>query len=145
MRKAAFLTILMAFLLGGAADPGAQQQPMPPSRIGDRLAGTSWQAQSLLGDAVGEPMAATLDFLPGDQVRGQAGCKRFVGPYATRDDKITIGPIRTSLEDCSGPAAALAQRVLEALQKAERVELGQDSLVLHQRLREPSRFVPRAP
>lgn len=147
MRKAGFFTaVLVTTLFGGAAGLMAQQQPSPspPPRIGDRLIGTSWQAESLRGEAVAEPAAATVDFLPGDHVRGQAGCKRFVAPFATRADKITIGPIRTSLGACDGAEAGLEGRMVEALEKAERVELGEGVLVLHDAGGEPSRFVPRA-
>ncbi|MEK0082903.1 META domain-containing protein [Benzoatithermus flavus] len=145
MRKAALLSTLTVLLFAGAAGAKAQQEPSAPYRIGDKLAGTRWQAQSLRGGAVTDPASATIDFLPDDQVRGQAGCKRFVGPYATRDDKITIGPIRMSLGDCRGSEAALEERMIEALEKAERVELGGDRLILHDRQGEPSRFAPRRP
>jgi heat shock protein HslJ len=146
MRKAALLLSLTVLLGGGAPGLRAQQEqapPKPPYMIGDQLIGTRWQAESLRGDKVADPARATLDFLPGDQVRGQAGCKRFVGPFATRDDRINIGPVRTSLDTCRGPDASLEERVIEALQRSERVELGEDVLVLHDQGAPPSRFVPR--
>jgi heat shock protein HslJ len=143
MRKPILYLVVAALALGGTAAM-AQDQPSarPPDRLSDRLIGTGWQAQSLLGEEVANPAAATLEFLPGDQVRGEAGCNQFVGPFATRSDRIVFGPLRVSRLRCEGAGAAAQQQMLEALQKGGQVELQDDSLVLHATSGAPSRFVP---
>ena len=91
LRPIPAMALAMALLTAPAA-----AQVQTPSRVGDRLVGSKWQAQSLQGEPVENPAGATIDFLPGDQVRGQAGCGRFVGPFSTRMDRIVIGPLRPS-------------------------------------------------
>jgi heat shock protein HslJ len=126
----------------------AQEQPPPrrqaPPRIGDDLVGTSWQAETLLGEKVADPLQATIDFLPGDHVRGQIACNRFVGPFATRAKHITIGPVRVSRLRC-GEGAALQKTLVDVLHYAQRAELSEDRLELIGSHGAPSRFVRRTP
>jgi heat shock protein HslJ len=167
MRKASRLPVLVlcaAALLGAAPAPG-QQQPAqeapppadgapsealpkakpvkPPPRVGDELVGTRWRAETLAGAPVPDPALATIDFLPGDHVRGQAGCNRFVGPFASRARHITIGWLRQSRLKCPPEEAALQRRVIATLHVVERAELGEDKLTLYGPDGEASRFVPR--
>jgi heat shock protein HslJ len=143
MRKPILSLVLAALALGGTAATAQDQPPARPAELlSDRLIGTGWQARSLLGEAVADPAAATLEFLPGDQVRGEAGCNQFVGPFATRSERIVFGPLRVSLLRCEGAGASTQQQMLEALQKGGQVELQDDSLVLHATSGGESRFVP---
>ena len=124
MRKARLPALLLTALVLTACSAGAQTQAKrpagPPPRIGDELVGTRWQAQSIDGQPVPDPALMTIDFLPGgDQVRGQAGCNRFVGPFASRADKVTLGILRQSRLPCrhgrDGPAAAADRHAARAL------------------------------
>ena len=125
------MRLIIALLAGLLALPGAARAENTPSwRIGDDLAGTRWQAQSLKGMPVAEPGSVTLEFIPGDQVRGQAACNRFVGPYASRDDRINLGPLRLSRLDCGPEGNELAQNVLVELRRANKVVLTKDRLEL---------------
>jgi heat shock protein HslJ len=162
MRKASRFPALIfcaAALLGAAPAPGQQQQAQqpappageaeppkpvqPPPRVGDELVGTRWQAETLAGAPVPDPALVTIDFLPGDHVRGQAGCNRFVGPFASRARHITIGWLRQSRLKCPPEEAALQRRVVATLHEVERAELGEDTLTLYGPDGEESRFVPR--
>ena len=163
MRKASRFPVLIfcaAMLLGAAPAPGQQQaqEPAPPAgeaappegkpvqpppRVGDELVGTRWQAETLAGAPVPDPAQVTIDFLPGDHVRGQAGCNRFVGPFASRARHITIGWLRQSRLRCPPEEAALQRRVVATLHEVERAELGEDTLTLYGPDGEESRFVPR--
>lgn len=131
----------LCLLLPAAAT--AQQGGRAPPRIGDALVGSRWQAVSLRGIPVAEPSQATLDFLPGAHVRGQVACNRFVAPFASRADRITIGPVRVSRLRC--PDATLQQTMVDALHYAERAVLTREQQALE--LFEPdgavSRFEPR--
>jgi heat shock protein HslJ len=154
------LALCAAALLGAAPAPGQQparpaQEPAPPEaapegkpvqpppRVGDELVGTRWRADTLAGAPVADPALVTIDFLPGDHVRGQAGCNRFVGPFASRARRITIGWLRQSRLKCPPEEAALQRRVIATLHVAERAELGEDTLTLYGPAGEASRFVPR--
>lgn len=143
MRFSSTMMPALALALAVLAGPAAAQG-QAPSRIGDRLVGTKWQAQTLQGEPVANPAGATLDFLPGDQVQGRAGCGRFEGPFATRMDRIVIGPLRTSSDPC-GPQEVLQQlQFTGVLKRAERAVLQNDALLLYSAGKpEPSRFVPR--
>lgn len=142
MRLGRLTTLAMALALGTAS---AAAQPTGDWKIGDRLIGTSWQAATIGGSAVDDPKAATLEFIPGDHVRGQAGCNRFVGPFASRQDKITMGPLRTTKTACPAAEAAVAEKLIWTLHRVQRVEVSEQLLVLHGGAgSEPSRFVPAA-
>lgn len=135
---------LLAALLSAAGPAAAQRQRDAPPRVGDALIGSRWQAVTLRGDAVDDPSRATLDFLPGDHVRGAVACNRFVAPFASRADRITIGPIRVSRLRC--PDAALQATMVDTLHRAERAILTEEPRALE--LVGPggavSRFEPRA-
>ena len=121
---------LLVLLLAVAHAPSAQaQQTRDRWRIGDDLVGTRWQARSIKGVPVADPSRATLEFLPGDHVRGQAGCNRYVGPFATRSDRITLGPLRLSRLDCDDQTS-LAKELITELQRANRVLLSPERLEL---------------
>ena len=139
---------LMALALAMPPPAAAQEQQSPrrapPPRIGDELIGTSWQAETLLGEPVADPGHATIDFLPGDHVRGQAACNRYVAPFASRARHITIGPVRVSRLSC-GEGAGLQKTLIDVLHYAQRAELSQDRLELFGSNGTSSRFVRRAP
>lgn len=130
-----------------AQDPPPRREP--PPRIGDALIGTRWQALTLRGEKVADPTQVTIDFLPGDHVRGQVACNRFVAPFASRANRITIGPIRISRLRCA-EGAALQKTLVDTLHKAEQAALsederGHDQLELVGPDGTISRFVRRVP
>jgi heat shock protein HslJ len=133
------------FLLLLAVPVLAQEQPAPDAprwRIGDDLVGTSWRAETIRGEPVADPSTATIDFLPGDHVRGQVACNRYVGPFASRADRVTFGPLRVSRLKC-GSAAPLQMTFLDMLQRASRAVLVEDRLELQPVQGPSSRFVRR--
>jgi heat shock protein HslJ len=140
---AALCLLPLATVLTAAATAVAQQKREAPPRVGEALIGSRWQAVTLSGAPVADPSRATLDFLPGDHVRGQVACNRFVAPFASRADRITIGPIRVSRLRC--PDAALQQTVVDTLHEAERAVLAKEprALELFGPSGAVSRFVPR--
>lgn len=137
-RRAAALGLALVAL----ALPALAQTP--PPRIGDALVGSRWAAEILDGEPVARPAEATIDFLRGDHVRGQLGCNRFVGPFATRADKIVFGPLRTTRSACPAAGAAQADRFLRVLQRGGRVDFADDALTITPTGGAPSRFVRRA-
>ena len=86
----------------------------------------------------------TIDFLkPGDQVRGQAGCNRFVGPFASRGDKVTMGILRQSRNACPPEQAAMQQTFIDMLHAAWRAELNGNTLTFYGRQGEQITLTPR--
>lgn len=117
-----------------------------PPRIGERLAQTRWRAESLRGRPVAKGgTAQTLEFLEDGFVRGETGCNRFVGPFATRADKAVLGPLSLTRRACAPPALAQQEAAfVETLERTERAELREKDqvLLLHSSLSaQPSRFV----
>ena len=148
MRKASLPAVLLGVLTIAACSAGAQTQAKrpagPPPRISDQLTGTSWQAESLAGQPVPDPAMMTIDFLPGgDQVRGQAGCNRYTGPFASRGDKVTLGILRQSRQPCTAAETAQQQQLIDMLHRAWRAEIADGVLVLYDRQGQEIRFIKR--
>jgi heat shock protein HslJ len=126
---------------GGAVSPGLKGPP----RIGDELVLTSWQAQTVTGAPVIAKSGLILEFLEDGFVRGDTGCNRFVGPFATRADRVTLGPLSTTRNDCA--LASLGRQevaYINALQDAQRMQLeekGAVLLVFSKGAKQPSRFL----
>jgi heat shock protein HslJ len=124
--------LLLALLAVADPSPAARAQQVDGAarwRVGDELVGTRWRAQTIKGVPVADPSQATIEFLPGDHVRGQAACNRYVGPFATRSDRITLGPLRVSRLDCGDQTPLLVALITE-LRRANRVVLSPDRLEL---------------
>ena len=127
-------------LLPAAAQAGAG---VPPPRIGDELKGTSWQAKSVNGRTVADPATMTIEFLPGgDQVRGQAGCNRYVGPFASRADKVTLGILPQSRTRCPPEQAAAQKELIDLLHAAWQATIANGTLTFTSRQGEQISFVP---
>ena len=134
---------LFAFVLG-AAPCNAQSGTPSKVRVGEELEGTSWQAESIDGKPVSDPAAMVIEFLKGgDQVRGQAGCNRFVGPFASRGDKVTIGILRQSRDKCAPEQAAMQQAFIDMLHAAWRTEVSVDTLTFYGRQGQQITLTPR--
>jgi heat shock protein HslJ len=144
MRLARLSPLLLVVALADGSCAWAQTRPVtPPPRIGDKLIGTKWQAQAIDGRAVATPADMTIDFLQGDHVRGQAGCNRFVGPFASRGDRITLGILRQSRQKCDATQQAEQQQLIDLLHGATLAKVANDTLILTGRHGEEITFVPR--
>jgi META domain len=133
----------IAVWLSPAGIAALAQEPRPPGttsqvssgprggwRIGSDLAGTRWRLEELGGRRLEPATAPTLEFLRDLQVRGSTGCRRYVGPFASRADKGVFGPLRTSEEACEPALEGQEAIYLERLQSAWRMRLEEESQVL---------------
>jgi heat shock protein HslJ len=132
------IALISVIFLGSLAAPlsvaVAQSSRPNPARVGDELEGTSWQAVAIDGRPVGNPAEMTIDFLKGgDSVRGQAGCNRFTGPFASRGDKVTMGILRQSRSECPPEQAAAQQAFIDMLHAAYRTEVDGHTLTFYSR------------
>ncbi len=89
------------------------------------LSGSSWEATVFNNGkqaAVGllEGTTLTASFGEDGNISGSAGCNNFSGPYTTDGNKITIGPLASTMMACEGPAEIMEQEAqyLAALQSA---------------------------
>jgi heat shock protein HslJ len=133
--RIAVIGVFVSLVVALSATAAVAQSSRPnPSRVGDELEGTSWQAVAIDGKAVADPAAMTIEFLKGgDQVRGQAGCNRFVGPFASRGDKVTMGILRQSRSDCPPDQAQAQQAFIAMLHAAYRTEIDGRTLTFYSR------------
>jgi heat shock protein HslJ len=144
MRTAVVGVLVLSMLTLGSGAAVAQTTQGIRLHLGDELAGTSWQAETIDGKPVADPSAMTIDFLKGgDQVRGQAGCNRFVGPFASRGDKVTMGILRQSRDTCPPEQAAMQQAFIDMLHAAYRTELSVGSLTFYGRQGQAITLTPR--
>ena len=123
-------SILIAVLAAPLPAP-AQQGKGPRERIGDRLQGTSWKVDTIDGKAVADPSQMTVKFAPeGDQVSGTAGCNQYVGPFASRGDKVTMGILRQTLAPCTPEQTAMQKALIDMLHAAYQASVADGVLTL---------------
>ena len=130
MRKASTPALLVSLLLLAACSAGARSNHAgrarrPPPRVGDKLTGTNWQAVSMDGQPVANPARDDVHFLPGRSgLAVRPAATAIVGPFASRDDKITLGILRQSRLPCDRRETAQQQQLIYLLHRAWRTELG---------------------
>jgi heat shock protein HslJ len=125
MKKTAFFVIVCATLLGLMLSACSTAQS---------LDGTSWamtsyrDSQGNLSEILPDTIA-TADF-QADQVSGNVSCNNYSGAYQTNGNKITIGPLATTLRECVGPDGIMEQEAafLMAMEAAAQFEIKGDSL-----------------
>ena len=135
----AFCLPLIAALAGCAAGGTAPFTPVP-------LWGSEWRLQELGGQVAMAQPAATLAFPQPGQVAGHGSCNRFFGTVEIDRDRIRFGPIGATKMACMGGASQQEMRYLGALQKAQRYEVKDGSLLIHvEGMDQPLRFSRSAP
>jgi heat shock protein HslJ len=125
MKKTAFFVILCATLLGTI---------LSACSTAESLDGTSWamtsyrDSQGNLTEILPETIV-TADF-QADQVSGNVTCNNYSGTYQTNGNKITIGPLATTLRECVGPDGIMQQEsaFLSAMEAAAQYEIKGDTL-----------------
>ena len=88
------------------------------------LSGSSWRLEELAGTPAVSGVEATLEFIEGDRVSGNASCNRFTGSVKVSGSSITIGPLAATRMACMSDAANDQEAAyLRALNEAERFVL----------------------
>ena len=102
--------------------------PPAPSNA-PALSGSSWRLEDLAGTPAVSGVDATIDFIAGDRVSGNASCNRFSGTVKVSGASIAFGPLASTRMACmSEPANAQETAYLKALNEAERFVLEGTSL-----------------
>lgn len=119
MRQRMFAASILVAALAVPLAAMGQQGKGPRPRIGDRLQGTHWKVASIDGQPAANPALMTVVFAPeGDEVSGIAGCNKYVGPFASRGDKVTMGILRVTRAECPADQAAMQKALVDMLHAA---------------------------
>lgn len=138
-RRAVLWLIAPTFLGLQACANSALPAPQAPMT----LWGTHWKLTAIGAQPVMPQSKATLQFPEAGRVAGNGSCNRFSGMVTVAQDRITFGQMASTKMACMGEAMAQETTYLAALQKAQRVELQGDLLLIHvQGLSQPLRFTP---
>ncbi len=110
------------------------------------LVGSEWRLEDLGGRGVLDRVQATLAFPEAGRVAGNSSCNRFFGSYTLMQDRIALGQLAGTRMACAPAVDEQETRYLDALQKAQRLEVqGTTMLMQVQGLDKPLRFVRTKP
>jgi heat shock protein HslJ len=121
--------VLALGLAGGCATAGGSSAPS--------LEGSSWRAQEVDGQALGERPRATLTFERAEEghglrAAGSGGCNRYFGPVEIEGERIAFGPLAATKRACEPAVMDAEQRFFAALGEAVRFELGPEGVLVLQ-------------
>jgi heat shock protein HslJ len=107
------------------------------------LSGTSWRLENLAGTPAVSGVEATLQFLDGGKVTGNASCNRFTGAVTVSGQSLTFGPLASTRMACTSEQAnGQETALLKALNDAERFVVEGGSLQIFSKGQTtPVRFV----
>lgn len=107
------------------------------------LEGTSWKLLHYRKTQVRDGLIITARF-EGTQVSGSAGCNSYSGTYQIDGDKITIGPLASTMMACLDPADVMEmeQMFLEWMSNAQTLDLTEDQLMIFRPDGEALTFIP---
>ena len=105
------------------------------------LVGSEWRLDDLGGRGVINGSLATLAFPEAGRVAGNSSCNRFFGSYTLMQDRIALGQLAGTRMACAPAVDEQETRYLDALQKAQRLEVRGTTMLMHvQGLEKPLRF-----
>ena len=134
MSRLAWFAVPLLLSLTACALPGAPGAAP--------LVGSEWQLEDLGGRGVLDRVQATLAFPEAGRVAGNSSCNRFFGSYTLMQDRIALGQLGGTRMACAPAVDEQETRYLDALQKAQRLEVRGTAMLMHvQGLEKPLRFV----
>ena len=105
-RRGVMVSVMLAGLLVLAATPAtAGDMVAPTSPVGDWRTSTNGVKQ-------------IITFTEDGKVYGDSGCNRFTGGYTVKGDRITIGPLASTMMACPEPRMSAEATFLTRLQAA---------------------------
>ena len=124
MRHRVILLIGLAATLAGCSLIGGDTAN---GGLGD----TSWTVVSIAGQPTIPDARPTMAFTPEGAVSGSGGCNQYSGSFHTDGDRITIGPVSSTLMGCEDERGRQETAFLSGLQGATTWRQAQDgNLVL---------------
>ncbi|MFW2356439.1 META domain-containing protein [Hydrogenophaga sp.] len=138
MSRLSWFAAPVLLALTACALPGA------PSAV--PLVGSEWRLEDLGGRGVINGAQATLTFPEAGRVAGNSSCNRFFGSYTLMQDRIALGQLGGTRMACAPVVDEQEGRYLDALGKAQRLEVRGTTMLMHvQGLEKPLRFVRTKP
>ena len=109
-----------------------------------RLTGTTWRAETIMGRPVVDSSASTISFEADNRVQGRGGCNRYFGTSTITGEQVSFGAMGSTKMACAPALMDQEMRFFQALQSAERWTIDQRGLLLiySSGAKEPSRFAP---
>lgn len=104
----------------------------PPSQVyAPDLIGSEWLLEDLCGRGVVGDAHSTLAFPGTGKVAGNGGCNRYFGVARINGDRIQVEHVASTRMACAPPILDQEHRFLGALQKAKRLEIDGETLLIH--------------
>src|SRR5262249_9213710 len=129
MRHGVGSAVLGGGMLICCAPSGGAPFPTPPSLVGSGWAPADLRGAPRPGASKGK---ATLAFFAPGKVSGNGSCNRFTGSLELGDlGVVKIGPLASTRMACPGLLGNQETAYLAALEKAERLGLDGDKLVIY--------------
>jgi putative lipoprotein len=114
-RSLAAIAAALAILLVVAACGSSSSTSLP---------GSHWTVTSINGKTTEADGTPTIEFGSDGKVAGTTGCNRYGGSVTIDGDKITFGPLASTLIGCEGAIATQEQAFTAALQGATNWSVG---------------------
>ncbi|MBT9463348.1 META domain-containing protein [Hydrogenophaga sp.] len=119
---------------------------MPGAPDAAPLVGSEWRLEDMGGRGALDTVQATLAFPEAGRVAGNSSCNRFFGSYTLMQDRIALGQLGGTRMACAPAVDEQETRYLDALQKAQRLEVKGKTMLMHvQGLEKPLRFTRTKP
>jgi heat shock protein HslJ len=125
IRAALAAVVLTAILAACSQGAGVSPSPEAPST----LAGTSWRAISVAGDAPVDGSNPTLAFTE-DEISGTTGCNQFFGGYTYDAGTISMSNVGMTMMACDGPVSEVEAAYTAALNGATTVAIDEGGQLL---------------
>jgi heat shock protein HslJ len=116
------VTSLVAIVLGctpSGPAPSSSTGPSPSASPTATLTDTAWSVTSINGAPMLANASPTMTFSADGQVAGTGGCNQYSAPYQTDGDKLTVGPISSTLMLCEGAVGAQETAFFNGLSGAD--------------------------
>lgn len=90
-----------------------------------------WIIEDIAGRGVVDNSHASLIFLPGGRLAGNASCNNLIGHYSADGMSLTLTPVGVTMMACPDALMAQEQKLLGALGTVERYAIDKnDALIL---------------
>ncbi len=110
----------------------------------EQLVGTTWRAETIMGQPVMDYAASTITFEADGRIHGRGGCNRYFGTITIADGEIETGPLGATKMACSPALDDQEWRFFQALERAKRLKIDERGLLLiySEGAADPTRLAP---
>jgi len=124
---ACFMATLMSSCSNSTKDTAQRVTASPVTN--NSLAGTSWVAETILGNAA-DVADSTVSFSENNTLGGSTGCNNYTGPVTVELSDIAVGLLATTRRMCEPAISGQETAFLEALELSKRWQITDSVLTL---------------